>query len=94
MNKLQLTKEVASRIGVPHTEAQRVINAAIEIIEEALKAGSAVNLSGFGKFVVLGYGPKIGRNPRTGVVIPVPPHMKPKFVPSKKLVQHLQPTGE
>jgi len=60
-------------------EAAQAIDAALEAIEDALRAGESVQLTGFGKFHVAQYTGRAGVNPRTGEPIDVPTTAVPRF---------------
>ena len=57
------------------------------MIENTLKAGEKVQISGFGTFIVKDRKGKVGRNPRTGEEVPVPDRKVIIFKPSKKLLE-------
>jgi integration host factor subunit beta len=59
----------------PHLRARDVdkgINAIFDEITAALARGDRVKLRGFGAFAVRTWGPRPGRNPKTGESVPVP----------------------
>ena len=80
MNKLQYTEELAAKLGITHTEAERFLNTALGMIYEKLRAGEKVNISGFGQFSVSHRAPRIGVNPRNpSQRITIPELNTPKF---------------
>jgi integration host factor subunit alpha len=58
-------------------------------INDCLERGETVKLSGFGSFVVRNKGPRPGRNPKTGVAVPIPPQRVMVFKPSATLKKNL-----
>jgi DNA-binding protein HU-beta len=60
-------------------DAAEAVEAVLETIEDALKRGSDVTFSGFGKFSVSERGAREGRNPATGDKIQIPASRVPKF---------------
>ena len=48
MNKTDLIASVSASTGMPQEAAHRAVNAAIEIIIDAIQDGDSVNLPGFG----------------------------------------------
>jgi DNA-binding protein HU-beta len=60
-------------------QASDAVEAVLEGIESALKAGESVNFTGFGKFHVAERGQRQGVNPRTGERITIPGGKVPKF---------------
>lgn len=80
MNKLQLTEELAAKLGVTHSEAERFLNSLVQMIYEVLRGGEKVNISGFGQFSVSHRAPRIGVNPRNpSQKITIPELNTPKF---------------
>ncbi len=68
-------------------EIYQIVSEIFELIEETLKKGEKVQISGFGTFIVKTRKGKIGRNPRTGEEVPVPDRKVIVFKPSKKLLE-------
>ncbi len=85
MNKTELIASVAAKAGLTKKDAERVVNAAVESITEALVKGEKVNVSGFGIFEVKNREARIGRNPRTKETIQIPATRLPAFKASKAL---------
>ena len=85
MNKSELTAEAAQAAGIAKKDAERVLNAAIDIIVRELARGNHVQLSGFGTFEVRDREPRVGRNPVTRQAVQIPAARVPSFKPSKNL---------
>ncbi len=79
MTKNEFIKELAKRAHITQDTAKEVLNAAISIITEKLKAGESVLFSGFGSFYVSNRSERPGRNPRTGEKITLPAFKLPAF---------------
>jgi DNA-binding protein HU-beta len=80
MNKLQLTEQLAAKLGITHTEAERFTNTLISMIYDVLRSGDKVNISGFGQFSVSHRASRIGVNPRNpSQKITIPELNTPKF---------------
>jgi nucleoid DNA-binding protein len=80
MNKLQLTEQLAAKLGITHSEAERMLNTLITLIYEQLRTGDKVNISGFGQFSVSHRASRIGVNPRNpSQKITIPELNTPKF---------------
>jgi len=80
MNKLQLTEQLAAKLGITHTEAERCTNTLISMIYDVLRSGDKVNISGFGQFSVSHRASRIGVNPRNpSQKITIPELNTPKF---------------
>ena len=64
MNKTQLIDVVATKTDLTKKGAEAAVNAVVEAIAEALKAGDKVQLVGFGSFDVRERAAREGRNPQ------------------------------
>ncbi|MBV8799526.1 MAG: HU family DNA-binding protein [Alphaproteobacteria bacterium] len=89
MNKNELTQQVSERAGVGKNEAAKAVDAVFDVIQEALRAGDEVRLTGFGVFAVSSRAGGKGRNPQTGEEITIKPSKQPRFRPGKQLKDSL-----
>ena len=85
MNKAELVDAIASKTGSSKKAAEASLNATIEAITEALKAGDKVQLVGFGTFSVQERPARKGKNPRTGEVIEIAAKKTVKFKAGSEL---------
>ena len=85
MNKPELISTAAERAGIAKKDADRDINAAIDIIAAALERGEKVQLTGFGTFEVAHRKAKVGRNLQTRETVQIPATRVPTFKPSQGL---------
>lgn len=85
MNKNELVASVAERAGVTKRDSEKVVNALIDAIQDALALGDKVSLVGFGTFEVRARGSRTGRNPQTGQSITIPASRVPGFKAGKQL---------
>ena len=89
MNKSDIISAVAQSSGVAKKDVERVLNAAIDTMSQALIQGQKVQLSGFGTFEVKSREARIGRNPHTRETIQIPATRVPQFKPSKALKDNI-----
>lgn len=85
MQKTDFIKAVSDRTQVSQKDAKQVIDAALEIIAEQLKAGEKVTLTGFGTFEVRQRQEREGVNPQTRQKITIPATATPGFSASSTL---------
>ena len=85
MTKSDLIRWVSVKNHIQHPEAEVAVNKFFETIMSALGDGKRVELRGFGSFSVREYDGYMGRNPRTGEPIPVPPKKLPFFKVGKDM---------
>ncbi len=79
MTKAEFIDQVADRAGLSKKDASEAVDAVLETIESALRRGSDVVFSGFGKFSVSDRAAREGRNPATGEKIYIKATKVPKF---------------
>lgn len=85
MNKAQFVEAVALDTNMTKVEARKVIDAMIRATVQTLRDGDRLVLSGLGSFSVQHKSERIGRNPRTGAAVKIPPRKVIKFRPSVEL---------
>jgi DNA-binding protein HU-beta len=74
MTKSDLVAKIASRSGVAKADVERVLRSFEQIVQEAVARGDdKVSIPGFVSFERVKRAGRLGRNPRTGEVIEVPP---------------------
>ncbi len=85
MTKSEFVDQVASEADLSKGEANKAVEAMLKVIEDALKRGSDVNFTGFGKFSVADRGARQGVNPQTGEKIDIAASRVPRFSPGSAL---------
>ena len=85
MNKTELINIAAENAGIAKKDTEKVLNAAIEAITDAMVAGDKIQLSGFGTFEVKQREARMGRNLRTKEIIEIPATRVPAFKASQVL---------
>ncbi len=93
MTKAELVEEVAKTTQLTKKHAELIVNTVFESIVTSLKDGDKIELRGFGSFRIRNRGPRIGRNPKTGDRVDVPPKRIPYFKPGKELKELLNTPG-
>ena len=79
MNKEELVTEISKSAKVTKKEAEAVLSATIETIENTVKKGDKVTLVGFGTFESRKRAARTGRNPQTGEPLEIAASKSPKF---------------
>ena len=85
MIKQDIVQQVIKRTGLPRTKAEAAVDTVFEGLKQALTAGERIELRGFGVFSVRARKTGIGRNPRTGAEVSIPPGKAVRFKPGKEL---------
>ena len=86
MIKLDIINEVHNRIGgISKAKAEMAVETIFDSMKKALAKGNRIELRGFGVFTVKPRKTGIGRNPRTGAEVSIPPGKAVRFKPGKEL---------
>jgi integration host factor subunit alpha len=85
ITRAELSEAVYQRIGLSRTESAALVELVLKEISDRLAHGETVKLSSFGSFVVRDKGARVGRNPKTGIEVPIDPRRVMVFKPSNIL---------
>ncbi|MGN1122382.1 MAG: HU family DNA-binding protein [Eubacteriales bacterium] len=85
MNKTELIAAIAEKAGASKKDSEKVVNATIDVITEALAKGDKISLVGFGTFEVRERAAREGKNPQTGEKIKIAASKVPAFKAGKAL---------
>ncbi len=85
MIKLDIVNEVVNRTSITKAKAGMAVETVFNSMKEALTQGDRIELRGFGVFNVKPRKIGIGRNPRTGAEVSIPPGKAVRFKPGKEL---------
>lgn len=85
LTKADLVEEVCRVTELPRKESEAVVETILESIIQALQKSDKIEIRGFGSFRTRQRRGRIGRNPKTGARVEVPPKRIPYFKPSKEL---------
>ena len=85
MIKLDIINQVVERTGISRTKAETAVDSVFEAMKAASKKDDRIELRGFGVFTIKPRKTGIGRNPRTGEEVSIPPGKAVRFKPGKDL---------
>lgn len=85
VGKTEIIARLAKHAGKSQKETGEVVNATLDTIRDALKAGEEVRLVGFGSFVVRTSAARTAVNPQTRKKIQVPQKQRVRFSAGKEL---------
>ena len=85
MIKADIINRVADEAKITKVKAVEAVEAVFDAMKAAMKRGERIELRGFGVFQVKPRKKGIGRNPRTGKEVRIPPGKTIKFKPGKHL---------
>jgi nucleoid DNA-binding protein len=81
MRKRDIVLKISQETDIKQVIVKEVVQRTFDTILEALKNGSRIELRNFGVFQVKKRKKRIGRNPKTGEVVPVPERLTVIFKP-------------
>jgi DNA-binding protein HU-beta len=83
--KLDIVNAVVGKTNISRTKAEQAVETVFESLKSALGRGQRIELRKFGVFSVKPRKTGIGRNPRTGEEVSIPPGKAVRFKPGKEL---------
>src|SRR5580704_17488150 len=89
VTRADMIEAVYRRVGLSRAESAKVVELVLKEITDCLERGETVKLSVFGSFMARAKGPRMGRNPKTGVEVPIAPRRVMVFKPSDILRKRL-----
>ena len=87
LTKAELAEDVAAVTGLLKRDAAAIFDAMLETMAESLRAGSSIELRGFGSFRFRDRPARVGRNPKTGAEVKVPAKRVCYFKPGRVLIE-------
>lgn len=72
MRKRDIVVKISEDTGLKQVVVKDIVQRTLDGILAALKEGKRVELRNFGVFYMKKKGRKVGRNPKTGEIVPVP----------------------
>jgi integration host factor subunit alpha len=73
LTRADLADVVHRRLGLSRAESANVVERVLHHMCQALSEGENVKVSGFGTFILRDKGQRVGRNPKTGIEVPIAP---------------------
>ena len=92
MIKVDIVNEVSKVADITKVKAEVAVDAVFDAMRLSMQRGERIELRGFGVFQVKPRKRGIGRNPRTGKEVRIPPGRTIRFKPGKDL-QNIQGIG-
>ena len=89
VTRAHLAERIYTQVGLSRNESADLLETVLDRLSKSLESGESVKISGFGTFSVRQKGRRIGRNPKTGVEVPILPRRVLVFRPSQVLKAHV-----
>ncbi len=81
ITKKDIVLKISTETNIKQIDVKRVVQSMLDKVTEFLAAGQTVELRNFGIFKIKSRRGRLGRNPRTGQEVPVPPKKVVIFKP-------------
>ena len=89
LTRADLAEAIVQKVGLPRNESHDLVELVLGEICTSLERGEAVKLSSFGSFGIREKGERVGRNPKTGEVVPITPRRVLVFRASNIMKQRI-----
>ena len=73
LTRADLAEAVFEKVKLPRNEAAELVELVLKQIVYALERGEPIKLSSFGSFGLRQKSERVGRNPKTGEIVPITP---------------------
>ncbi len=85
LTRADLAEAINRKLGLSRSESLGMVEAIIDHMCGAMADGENVKISGFGTFLLRDKAQRVGRNPKTGVEVPITPRRVLTFRASQML---------
>jgi integration host factor subunit alpha len=89
LTRADLADTINRKLGFSRAESLDLVEAILRHMCAAMSRGENVKISGFGSFVLRDKKERIGRNPKTGVEVPITPRRVMTFRASQLLKERV-----
>ncbi|MBW8842365.1 MAG: integration host factor subunit alpha [Sphingomonadales bacterium] len=93
LTRADLSDALQREVGLSRADSAKLVEEILEHMCDALSRGENVKISGFGTFVLRDKGQRIGRNPKTGVEVPIAPRRVLTFRASQMMRDRIVDAG-
>lgn len=93
LTRADLAESLHQEVGLSRSDSAEVVEQILVEMCEALARGENVKISGFGTFVLRDKGERIGRNPKTGIEVPIAPRRVLTFRASQMMRDRIVAAG-
>ena len=93
LTRADLADIVHREIGLSRAESAGIVEGVLAHMCGSLADGENVKISGFGSFILRDKGERVGRNPKTGVEVPIAPRRVLTFRASQIMRERIARAG-
>ena len=85
LTRAAIAEAIHRKLGLSRAESLAMVESILDLMCASLADGQNVKISGFGTFLLRDKGERIGRNPKTGIEVPITPRRVLTFRASQML---------
>lgn len=85
LTRADLAEKINRKMGLSRADSLAMVETILRLMSEALIKGENVKISGFGSFILRDKEERVGRNPKTGIEVPITPRRVMTFRASQLL---------
>lgn len=85
LTRAEIAEAINRNLGLSRAESLAMVESILRHMGDALARGENLKISGFGTFLLRDKGERVGRNPKTGVEVPITPRRVLTFRASQML---------
>ena len=89
LTRAAIAEAMNRKLGLSRAESLGMVEAVLDLMTEALARGENLKISGFGTFLLRDKTERIGRNPKTGIEVPITPRRVLTFRASQLLKERI-----
>lgn len=85
LTRADLAEAMNRKLGLSRSDSLSMVESILDLMSDALAEGENVKISGFGTFLLRDKAERVGRNPKTGIEVPITPRRVLTFRASQML---------
>ena len=89
LTRADLAESINRKVGLSRVVSLNMVEAILHHMCDALANGENVKISGFGTFLLRDKAERVGRNPKTGIEVPITPRRVMTFRASQMLKERI-----
>lgn len=89
LTRTDLAESINRKVGLSRVDSLNMVEAILRHMCDALANGENVKISGFGTFLLRDKAERVGRNPKTGIEVPITPRRVMTFRASQMLKERI-----
>jgi integration host factor subunit alpha len=93
LTRADLAEALHRQVGLSRADSAQFVEQILGHMCDALATGQNVKISGFGSFILRDKGARVGRNPKTGVEVPIAPRRVLTFRASQMMRDRIVAAG-